>query len=380
MAAGKWSSLHRRVHGLVLVSVPLAALTGLALWLPAWHTPLIPYLGRLEAVHVALGILLGLVLLLPVAWPPLPWRRGLSVGDWWVAAVLLGATVTSGLALWLPWAFPAPWRAEALGFHGVVSVALVAFWVVHGYRKWVLPRLTGLPARRTRLFPSERRRFLVMAGAAMGAWFAWVTGGSVLARLLSAPFRGVRHPAPQGEQGTWTVYTVTGTFPDIDPRTFRITVDGLVRTPAHLTLSELRALPATRLDHNFQCVTGWVVTDVHWEGVSLADLLRLFPPHPQARALNFYSADGVYTDSLTFADARRLGALLVYRMDGRDLPREHGGPVRLFVPGMYGYKSVKWVQRVEYARTPLLGYWEVRGYPAEAWIQRGPVGPGGPVL
>jgi DMSO/TMAO reductase YedYZ molybdopterin-dependent catalytic subunit len=55
-------------------------------------------------------------------------------------------------------------------------------------------------------------------------------------------------------------------------------------------------------------------------------------------------------------------------MDGQPLPRPHGAPVRLVVPRMYGYKSVKWVTRIEVRNDLQPGYWEQRGYDADAWI------------
>jgi len=90
----------------------------------------------------------------------------------------------------------------------------------------------------------------------------------------------------------------------------------------------------------------------------------------------FHSADGVYRDALSLADVRRSGAALVYRMDGGPVSNLHGGPVRLFVPDMYGYKSVKWVDRLSFARERGVGTWESYGYPAEAWIPGTRGGPG----
>ena len=62
--------------------------------------------------------------------------------------------------------------------------------------------------------------------------------------------------------------------------------------------------------------------------------------------------------------------MLAYEMDGVPIPRPHGAPVRLVMPQMYGYKSVKWVQRIELAATAKEGYWEQRGYDSDAWVGR----------
>ena len=63
--------------------------------------------------------------------------------------------------------------------------------------------------------------------------------------------------------------------------------------------------------------------------------------------------------------------MLAYEMDGRPLPREHGAPVRLVIPDMYGYKSVKWVNQHRVpARSAPTGYWEQHGYDVDAWLGR----------
>lgn len=84
--------------------------------------------------------------------------------------------------------------------------------------------------------------------------------------------------------------------------------------------------------------------------------------------VNFYSFDGVYTESLKLSEALDPSVLLAYEMDGQPLEQAQGAPLRLIVPKMYGYKSIKWLNRVEFSDTPITGYWEHYGYPAEAYI------------
>jgi len=62
--------------------------------------------------------------------------------------------------------------------------------------------------------------------------------------------------------------------------------------------------------------------------------------------------------------------LLAYEMDGKPLSRPHGAPLRVVIPDMYGYKNVKWVERIVLTERPLEGYWEVRGYDRNAWVGR----------
>ena len=117
----------------------------------------------------------------------------------------------------------------------------------------------------------------------------------------------------------------------------------MVEHPLRLTVADLEALPATRLTRDFQCVTGWRVADVHWSGVRLTELARHAGALPTASAFHFTSFDGSYTESLTMDQAEESGAIVAYSMLGAPVTREHGGPVRLFVPGMFGYKSIKWL-------------------------------------
>ncbi len=164
------------------------------------------------------------------------------------------------------------------------------------------------------------------------------------------------------------IYTVTGGFPEVSDEDYRLSVTGMVRHPLTFTLEELRALPPTSLTHTFQCVTGWQVPDVHWRGVRLGDLLDLAEPTSGATALHFTSYDGLYTESLTLEQARTRDILVAYDMLGAPVTREHGGPVRLYVAPMYGYKSAKWLKGIQVVDRVEPGFWEQNGYPVNAWI------------
>lgn len=168
--------------------------------------------------------------------------------------------------------------------------------------------------------------------------------------------------------GGFRFYTITGSFPGVRPEDYRLTVHGLVERPLTFTLDDLRAMPPTSLVKDFQCVTGWRVRDVHWTGVRLGDLLDRAGVRPEGRALRFHSFDGADTESLTLEQARRPDVIVAYEMLGAPVTREHGGPVRLYVAPMYGYKSLKWLDGIEVTPRPVAGYWEQNGYDVDAWI------------
>jgi DMSO/TMAO reductase YedYZ molybdopterin-dependent catalytic subunit len=207
-----------------------------------------------------------------------------------------------------------------------------------------------------------RGAFLAVLGAgAAGIFFARsVTDG--VSRLIPTSLSAI---VPSSG---WRIYTIADEMPNIDPAAYRLEITGLSR-PATFTLDELKALPRTDQVSDFHCVTGWSVDNVRWAGVRLSDLLD-HVGDSEAGALRFVSAERPYDDWLTREQALLPDVMLAYEMDGVPIPRPHGAPVRLVMPQMYGYKSVKWVQRIELAATAEEGYWEQRGYDSDAWVGR----------
>ena len=167
----------------------------------------------------------------------------------------------------------------------------------------------------------------------------------------------------------WRIYTIGNAIPRIDPAAYRLTIAGAVERPLTLTLADLRSLPRAKQVSDFHCVTGWSVHDVRWAGVRFEDLLAEAGLRPDARALRFVSDEVPYDDTLSLPQALAPDALLALDMDGTPLSAPHGFPARVVMPRMYGYKSVKWVTRIE-VQTHLdhVGYWEQRGYDENAWV------------
>jgi DMSO/TMAO reductase YedYZ molybdopterin-dependent catalytic subunit len=176
--------------------------------------------------------------------------------------------------------------------------------------------------------------------------------------------------APPGLVPGWRIYTVAATMPRFDPASWQLRIDGLVQRESTLSYDELRSLPSTEQVSTFHCVTGWTVHHVHWRGVRFADLLGVAAPLAEARVLTFTSAERPYVDTLTLDQARLPDAMLAYEMNGKPLAREHGAPIRVVIPDMYGYKGVKWVERITLSTEAEPGYWEQRGYDTDAWVGR----------
>jgi len=212
-----------------------------------------------------------------------------------------------------------------------------------------------------------RAAFLALLGGGLSS-FAWadrVTG--VFSPVTSSVSQLLGNLFPVGG---WRIYTISGSMPVFDPKTWRLEVGGLVARPRSFTYDELLALPRSHQVSDFHCVTGWTVHDVHWAGVRLSHLLDLVEPLPQARAVRFVSLEEPYDDSLTLAQLRLPDVLLALELDGRPLSRPHGAPARVVIPEMYGYKGVKWLARMELVDRQPTGYWEGLGYDQNAWVGR----------
>jgi len=220
--------------------------------------------------------------------------------------------------------------------------------------------------------PIGRRVFFGLVGlGALGVLF----GGKIDDWLSSAANPIVKHD-PTGLASSllplegFRYYSITGDFPDRAPSDYTLKVNGLVERPYTLDYDQLTALPPTMLTKDFQCVTGWRVKNVHWTGVKLGDLLDRAIVKPNAQALRFTSFDGEYTESLTLDQARRDDVIVAYSMQGKPLSSDHGGPARLYVAPMYGYKSCKWLDTIEVVDHVIPGYWEENGYDVDGWVGR----------
>lgn len=219
--------------------------------------------------------------------------------------------------------------------------------------------------------PVGRRAFLGLLGAgALG-----VVVGSPVQTAIERAFEPLARADGTGltdllpTTAKFRYYTAAGFNPDISRADYRLVVTGAVDDPLDLGFDDLLERPMVGLTRDFQCVTGWRVPDVEWAGVTVATVLDEAGADPDATHVRFSSHDGLYTTTLTREQARRDDVLVATKMLGGDVTREHGGPVRLYVAPMYGYKSVKWLSGIEVTSDPdPEGYWEERGYDVDAWV------------
>jgi DMSO/TMAO reductase YedYZ molybdopterin-dependent catalytic subunit len=180
--------------------------------------------------------------------------------------------------------------------------------------------------------------------------------------LTGAPdeTRKSRLPPGQKEVKNWPVLDL-GVQPDVRPDNWRLQVVGLVENPIVWTLKDFMAQPQVDFVSDIHCVTQWSRFDNHWRGVSARHLLELAKPKPEARHVLFRCYDG-YTTNVKREVFEEPNVLLAHSWEGKPIPREHGGPVRVVIPDWYFWKSPKWVTRIEFAASDQPGFWEVRGY------------------
>jgi DMSO/TMAO reductase YedYZ molybdopterin-dependent catalytic subunit len=170
------------------------------------------------------------------------------------------------------------------------------------------------------------------------------------------------HRVPPGQVLTakWPVLT-HGSTPPFDPRTWTFRCFGLVEREVVWTWPEFLALPRVRVVSDIHCVTHWSRLDNEWEGVSIREIMRRVTVRPEATFV-MQHADPDYTTNIALAELLDDDVLLALGHNGRDLPPDHGGPMRLVVPKLYFWKSAKWLRAFEFLAVNPPGFWEQNGY------------------
>jgi len=165
----------------------------------------------------------------------------------------------------------------------------------------------------------------------------------------------------------FVIYAALG-IPRVNPQQWKLRVDGLVNTPLEYTYDQLVSRPQNSLVRSFDCVTRWSIKDVAWEGLLIRDLLAPAGVSPDASWLMFHCVDG-YTAPVPLEDALKEDSILAFKLNGKPLSAEQGFPARPFIPGLYAWKSAKWVNRMELLPDYRDGYWETYGYHerADVW-------------
>jgi len=166
----------------------------------------------------------------------------------------------------------------------------------------------------------------------------------------------------------WPVLDL-GIEPEVPLTEWKLVIDGAVEHPVELSWEDFLELPQTDDISDFHCVTTWSKLDMEWTGVRLLDLAALVQPHDDATHILCHAYDD-YTTNISLEEALKPDVLLVHTFEGKPLPREHGGPVRMITPQLYAWKGAKWINRIEFLTHNKLGFWEERGYSSTAYPWR----------
>jgi len=174
---------------------------------------------------------------------------------------------------------------------------------------------------------------------------------------------------PNEEFYITTYSTVT---PDVDASKHRLRVEGLVGKPSVFTMADLDAMKDKKEFVTLQCignpVGGSSIGNALWEGINLGRVPESAYPGSGIAKAALFGEDG-YSDSIPYKLAQSDDVFLAWRMNGDPLPKEHGYPLRLIVPGIYGMKNVKWISKVELVNYDFKGFWEKEGWSDEAVIR-----------
>jgi len=167
------------------------------------------------------------------------------------------------------------------------------------------------------------------------------------------------------------VTSYASSVPGIDENKFRLTVSGLVEKPYELSMADLIEMKDKTEFVTLECignpVGGDSIGNALWEGVTLKKIIRKAIPQKGIVKTVFYAEDG-YSDSIPYQHSLSEDVFLAFKMNGESLPRDHGFPLRVIVPGIYGMKHVKWISKIELMDHDYKGYWEKQGWSDEAVI------------
>ena len=200
-----------------------------------------------------------------------------------------------------------------------------------------------------------------------------MAGGRPADREVQGTGEANRHGMPklppgQHEVKNWPVLDL-GVQPAIPKDMWSLEMRGYIEKPQAFDWNAFMALPQVDDVSDFHCVTSWSRMDNHWRGVRFSTLVALAMPKAETTHVNIKAYDG-YSTNLPLAECMDDDVLLVHTWEGIDLPREHGGPVRMITPRKYAWKGAKWIKEILFLPKDILGFWELRGYSnsAEPWF------------
>lgn len=161
-----------------------------------------------------------------------------------------------------------------------------------------------------------------------------------------------------------------GGMPKADLETYILSVGGMVKEGKQFSWIEISEMPRSRVDCRLTSVSGWSVR-ADWEGIGWDDFLQHISLESKANHVRFTSIGGGYQTTVHCQDLANPRVLLAYGVNGEPIESEYGGPLRMVIPKLWGYKSCKWLGKIEFTDQMEGGYWEDRGYSRSGLIEPG---------
>lgn len=357
----KWLKTIHFIHGILLF---LLVTSGLCLYITPSRTYFNEIGFPLVYTHLIIACLYAVIViysLVRVARYLLKKPRIKRFNFWFNFSCFL-LWVLSGVTMYFQAYVPVNVRNVAVFIHDWTTFLFLPWLFVHSLGHlfhWTIPwpkwwtRHVALPEAiaENKL---ERRDFLKL----FSLTFLFLLFGSVFKYFT--PFLSAMETESK-RRGYFRIYNVTNDYPTYDDDEWTLTIDGLTNKTVTITKHDLPRFPQTTIVTDFHCVTGWSVHNVEMKGIKVKDLLNELEIETEAQFVTAYSGDGVYYDSFITSQLLEEDAMLVYELDGEPLKKTQGYPCRLYHPDMYGYKSVKWLERLHFTDERDIGYWQTNG-------------------
>jgi DMSO/TMAO reductase YedYZ molybdopterin-dependent catalytic subunit len=253
----------------------------------------------------------------------------------------------------------------------VTSTATAFFFVALIFGATVVIWLWSSITDYDSVFDPGRRQAIRVVGLGIPAAVAAIHVGTFFNELVqrSKPprFAEAEGELPPVITPTEDFYVVSKNM--VDPRVsvdnWQLEVGGLVDNPFTLSYDELFEWDAVEQITTLECVSNQVggpyISNARWTGIPLRDVLNEAGVRSGVIKVVLHAEDD-YSDSITIEKSRDPRVILAYQINDDILPDEHGYPLRLIVPGIYGMKHVKWINKIELVDVDYKGYWQERGW------------------
>ncbi|MEK6812616.1 MAG: sulfite oxidase-like oxidoreductase [Nanoarchaeota archaeon] len=191
---------------------------------------------------------------------------------------------------------------------------------------------------------------------------AYIKGKEIAVKLHKLSGEQAKGRIPPGQTVTQGFPILDlGIQPEVDLQKYRLHIYGLVEQERLLTWEQLMKMPKKEFTEDLHCVTRWSKLDVKWKGIPFKEFLKIVKPKKNWKFLIQEGLDG-YTTNVSREDVEHKNVFLAYVLKGKPIPKEHGGPMRLIIPHLYGWKGSKFLSGLKFVEKDEQGFWEVRSY------------------